>query len=68
MNRRLSYSGSMKLDLDSIAVNFFPVDIMESESVLRRNEAIQILAHVIQLASKRGQAKKSGYEDFNEAA
>lgn len=68
MSRRREYLNSMKLDLASISVQFIPVNDASESSFVRRQEAIQILAQVIRLASKRGKNNGIDEEVFNEAA
>lgn len=68
MSRRREYLNSMKLDLATINVHFIPVLAIDESASARRQEAIQILAQVIRLASKRGKSKGLSEEVFNEAA
>lgn len=68
MKRRREYIASIKLDLNSLTIKFFPVYEFNENSQKRKSEAIQILANVILLASRRGRSNGISDEVLDEAA
>lgn len=68
MKRRREYIASIKLDLNSLMIKFFPVYEFNENSQKRKSEAIQILANVILLASRRGRSNGISDEVLDEAA
>lgn len=68
MSRRREYLSSMKVNLNSLDVNFIPVFESDTMAACRRNEALEILTNIIRLASKKGRNSGLNEEVFDESA
>lgn len=66
--KRRKHSTSTKLDIDSMTARLIPVKDESESREQRHAEALELVAHLIRLATKRGPVKKSTDEVQDEAA